>query len=66
MTKWYPIASVPPDRDVVVWNSVTGEYRSRYTDGEFPLMFWSGQKGEWFPMPTHWRELSDGPSRHAE
>ncbi|MBQ1766119.1 MAG: hypothetical protein IIZ92_24930 [Aquincola sp.] len=54
-----PIDTAPKDREILVFNTMTGWYRSRWTDGEWPMRGWDGKQGTWYPRPTHWKELSN-------
>ena len=59
-SEWHLIDSAPKDRDVRLWNSLTGEYRSKYDERpgcHWPLYNWCGRQGIWYPSPTHWAEL---------
>ena len=60
MNEWNPMDTAPKDREILVWNSITGIYRTKYDvdiGRRWPLYFW-GRQGEWFPEPTQWAELS--------
>lgn len=57
---WQPIETAPRDQRILVRNGVTGPYVTQFTDGQWPLGFWS-RFGEWYPQPSHWRPLPDPP-----
>ena len=60
--EWQPIETAPDKQDVLVWNAMTGAYVSRHDGvGEWPLGFWRGDLGEWYPRPTHWMPLPNPP-----
>lgn len=61
MGDWKAIDSAPKDQRILVWNAVTGPYISRYKDGEWPMYGWD-REGTWFPRPSVWMSLPDGPS----
>lgn len=59
--KWKPMSKAPKDRDVLIWNPVTGAYRSRFTENaeegcEWPMHFWE-RPGLWYPAAMKWAEL---------
>lgn len=58
---WRPIDTAPLDRDIEVWNAMTGPYVTRHRDGEWPLGLLNGHCGCWYPRPTHWRPLPPPP-----
>lgn len=60
--EWQPIESAPKGKDILVFNSVTGPYVSCCDEHEWPLGFWGGRFGQWFPRPTHWSLLPAPPS----
>jgi hypothetical protein len=77
---WQPIETAPRDgTDFIAYNEFTGPYitaaKSIFPiaappDGtiRFPMHYWHGQKGTWFPEPTHWQPLPSPPitpSPHA-
>ncbi len=77
---WQPIETAPRDgADFIAYNEFTGPYITAAKsispiaappDGtiRFPMHYWHGQKGTWFPEPTHWQPLPSPPitpSPHA-
>lgn len=54
--RWQDIATAPRDREILVWNAVTGSYRTQWTNGQWPMGFW-GWLGEWYPQPVLWANL---------
>ena len=70
---WQPIETAPRDgRDFIAYNEFTGPYITAAKsispiaappDGtiRFPMHYWHGQKGTWFPEPTHWQPLPSPP-----
>jgi hypothetical protein len=73
---WQPIETAPRDgTDFVAYNEFTGPYITAAKsispiaappDGtiRFPMHYWHGQKGTWFPEPTHWQPLPSPPPIH--
>jgi hypothetical protein len=71
---WQPIETAPRDgTDFVAYNEFTGPYITAAKsispiaappDGtiRFPMHYWHGQKGTWFPEPTHWQPLPARPT----
>jgi hypothetical protein len=70
---WRPIETAPRDgTDFIAYNEFTGPYITAAKsispiaappDGtiRFPMHYWHGQKGTWFPEPTHWQPLPSPP-----
>jgi Lar family restriction alleviation protein len=70
---WQPIETAPRDgTDFIAYNEFTGPYITAAKsispiaappDGtiRFPMHYWHGQKGTWFPEPTHWQPLPSPP-----
>jgi Lar family restriction alleviation protein len=70
---WQPIETAPRDgTDFIAYNKFTGPYITAAKsispiaappDGtiRFPMHYWHGQKGTWFPEPTHWQPLPSPP-----
>ena len=56
MLKQKPIEEAPRNREILVYNTVVGWYKTKYKDGEWPLTYW-GRDGLWFPRPTLYKEL---------
>jgi len=55
MTHWNSnMDEAPRDVDILAWNVVTGAYRTRFTDGEWPLRDWLDSDSFHYPVPTHW------------
>jgi hypothetical protein len=62
MTGWRDIETAPKDgRTILAYNAVTGAYTTAFKDDEWPLGFWGGQLGQWFPRPSHWMPLPAPP-----
>jgi hypothetical protein len=71
---WQPIETAPRDgTDFIAYNEFTGPYITAAKsispiaappDGtiKFPMHYWHGQKGTWFPEPTHWQPLPARPT----
>jgi hypothetical protein len=71
---WQPIEKAPRDgTDFIAYNEFTGPYITAAKsispiaappDGtiRFPMHYWHGQKGTWFPEPTHWQPLPSPPN----
>lgn len=52
--------NAPHDRFIVVFNSVVGEYVTKYNEEpnkQWPCTFW-GRPGIWFPSPSGWMEIT--------
>jgi hypothetical protein len=47
---------------ILAWNGFFGWYVTQYVDGQFPCGFSGGQLGDWFPVPTCYRELPAIPA----
>jgi hypothetical protein len=70
---WQPIETAPRDgTDFIAYNEFTGPYITAAKsispiaappDGtiRFSMHHWHGQKGTWFPEPTHWQPLPSPP-----
>lgn len=61
------IETAPKDRAILAFNPVTGWYRTRHEDGEWPMADWMGNsktglRGIWYPRPTHWQPLPPIPT----
>jgi hypothetical protein len=61
-----PIETAPKDgTPILAYNAITGWYRTRYENGEWPFADWymgdPRKPGIWFPHPTHWTTLPDAP-----
>ena len=66
--EWLPIETAPKDEDILVFNAMTGAYRSRYQSscrkpktGEWPFYGWGNNVGIWYPDPSHWMPLPPAP-----
>ena len=59
---WRPIETAPMHQPIMVYNQMTGPYVSQMQGGGFPLGFWAGSLGKWYPQPTHWQPLPDAPT----
>lgn len=53
---WQPIETATKDTDILVYNAITGIYRTRYIAGQFLCGFWT-LPGVWFPVSTHWADI---------
>lgn len=58
---WQPIETAPRDMDILAYNSATGPYRTKFSDGEWPMRGWGYLDGTWYPRPTHWMPLPPPP-----
>lgn len=67
-----PIDDAPKDRQILAYNPLTGWYKTKYIDGQWPCFGWSeltdvlkldGADGcsLHFPQPTHYKELPPDP-----
>lgn len=60
--EWHPIETAPHDRPILVFNALTGTYRSQWDGSQFPFFGWNGKPGTWYPKPTLWMELPEPPN----
>jgi hypothetical protein len=66
-----PIATAPKDgTSILAYNCVTGWYKTKYEDGEWPMADWMGSldrakntmwPGIWYPKPSHWLPMLPAP-----
>lgn len=53
-----PIETAPNDRDVLVFNHFVGWYRTRFEDGEWPLLNLCYPGSIHYPVPVFWADPS--------
>jgi hypothetical protein len=61
----FPIATAPQDREIQVYNVMTGWYKTTFQNEQgrnWPMRGWGDWDGTWYPVPTHWAELPPPPS----
>jgi hypothetical protein len=72
LNPWMPIETAPKDRNILVFNPMTGIYTSKFIDGNWPYFGWNELTGfkidkddpaasVHYPHPTHWQELPPKP-----
>lgn len=60
MEDWLTIESAPKDRPIIAYNAMVGEYPTMFDGKNFPCRFW-GREGNWYPVPSHWRNGGEHP-----
>jgi hypothetical protein len=58
----FPIATAPQDREIQVYNVMTGWYKTKFENNQWPMRGWGDMDGTWYPVPTHWAEPLPPPS----
>ena len=58
---WLPIESAPRQGRILVYNGFFGAYTIGFTDGQWPIFLSDGMRGNWYPVPSHWRPLPSLP-----
>jgi len=61
----FPIETAPQDREIQVYNVMTGWYKTTFQNEQgrnWPMRGWDDWNGTWYPVPTHWAEPLPPPS----
>ena len=61
----FPIATAPHDREIQVYNVMTGWYKTTFQNEKgrnWPMHRWGDMDGPWYPVPTYWAEPLPPPS----
>ena len=73
LNPWLPIdENTPKDRAILAYNKLTGWYKTKYINGQWPCFGWNQLCGfkidkadpvasVHYPQPTHYQELPEDP-----